>query len=421
MRSAGRPRRWCGARAGSPVVSRAYRETGRTQPAGASTQASATSTLGSSYESGPPATLPNGCDTRGVHFTRPRRPTLRDVAQRAQVSPTTASFVLTGRDDMRISADARRRVLRAAAELSYRPNLTARSLRTKVTRTIALVSDTIATERYAGGLIEGSLSAALAHEHLLFVGESEGDPAVESRLIEDLLGRQVDGFVYASMFTRQVKIPRALIDHPLVLLNCTTRDARIPAVLPDEIGAGRVAAQALLDRGHRDGIYVVGEPDVDVFAARERMAGILEALSGAGADLAGVVDCSWSPGPAYDAVSRFLRTGRQPSALLCLNDRVAFGTYQALQEAGVGVPEETSVVSFDDSELAGWLRPQLTSVALPHHELGRRAVELLLAADPAHPATEIERVAMPLRERLSVGPPCRPARARAERTRIVGP
>jgi LacI family transcriptional regulator len=311
---------------------------------------------------------------------------------------------------MRISEDARHRVLQAAAELSYRPNLTARSLRTKVTRTIALVSDTIATDAYAGGLIDGSLSAALAHEHLLFVSESEGDPDVESRLIEDLLGRQVDGFVYASMYTRQVKIPRALADHPLVLLNCTTRDFRLPAVLPDEVGAGRAAAQALLDRGHRAGIHVVGEPNVDVFAARERMAGILEALSAAGTDLAGVLDCRWAPAPAYEAVSGFLRRGRLPAALICLNDRVALGAYQALQEAGVGIPDDVSVVSFDDSELAGWLRPQLTSIALPHHELGRRAVELLLAGDPAHPATEIERVAMPLRERRSVGPPRQRAR-----------
>jgi LacI family transcriptional regulator len=356
------------------------------------------------------------CDTRQVHFIRPRRPTLRDVAERARVSPTTASFVLTGRDDMRISDDARHRVLTAAAELSYRPNLTARSLRTKVTRTIALVSDTIATEHYAGGLIDGSLAAALAHEHLLFVGETEGDTAVEARLIEDLLGRQVDGFLYAAMFTRQVQVPRALQDHPLVLLNCTSRDANVPAVLPDEVGAGRAAAQVLLDRGHRDRIHVVGEPNVDVFAARERMAGIAEALSAAGARLAGVLDCGWHPEPAYEAVSGLLRRGPPPSALICLNDRVAFGAYQALQEAGVAIPAEVSVVSFDDSELASWLRPQLTSVALPHRELGRRAVELLLDRDPAQPATRIERVPMPLQERLSVGPPRTAARAPAERT-----
>jgi len=327
------------------------------------------------------------------------------------VSPTTASFVLTGRDDMRISDDARDRVLRAAAELSYRPNLTARSLRTKITRTIGLVSDTIATEQYAGGLIDGSLSAALAHQHLLFVCETEGDPKVEARLVEDLLGRQVDGFVYASMFTRQVQVPRALRNHPLVLLNCTTRDARIPAVLPDEVSAGRSAAKALLERGHRDDIYVVGESNVDVFAARKRMAGILEALSGAGVGLAGVLDCAWQPQAVYDAVSELLRLRGRPAALICMNDRVALGAYQALQEADVAIPGEVSVVSFDDSELARWLRPQLTSVALPHQEMGRRAVELLLSE---HPATGIAQVPMPLRERLSVGPPRTSARTPAE-------
>ena len=107
--------------------------------------------------------------------TRPRRVTLREVAQRAGVSPTTASFVLAGREDMRISAEARLRVRRAAAELDYRPNLTARSLRTKVTRTIALVSDTIATGPYGGAMVRGALSAALEEEHLLFVTETDGD------------------------------------------------------------------------------------------------------------------------------------------------------------------------------------------------------------------------------------------------------
>ena len=327
------------------------------------------------------------------------------MAERALVSPTTASFVLAGRTDMRISQQARDRVLQAAFALSYQPNLTARSLRTKITRTIALVSDTIATGHYAGGLIGGSLSAALAHEHHLFVTESQGDSELEVRLIEDLIGRQVDGFVYAAVSTRQAQIPRALHDQPLVLLNCVSPDVAVPTVLPDERGAGQTAVRALLDRGHRGGIYVVGEVNVAVFSAQERMAGILAAAAAADVRLAGVLDCAWWPEQAYDAVSRMLRDGQVPSALVCMNDRVAMGVYQALHEAGIAIPQEVSVVSFDDSELACWLRPQLTSVALPHHELGRRAVELLLAGDSAHPATGIERMPMPLRDRLSVGPP----------------
>src|SRR3982750_4062245 len=118
----------------------------------------------------------------------PQRATLLQVAQRAGVSRSTASFVLTGRhQDMRISEDARQRVLRAAQELDYRPNLMARSLRTKITRTIALVSDPI-----AGRAIHGSLAAAVAHGHLLFIGETEGDPLIEEKLISDFLDRQVD-------------------------------------------------------------------------------------------------------------------------------------------------------------------------------------------------------------------------------------
>lgn len=337
-----------------------------------------------------------------MHLARPRRVTLREVAQRAGVSPTTASFVLAGREDMRISEDARLRVRRAAAELDYRPNLTARSLRTKVTKTIALVSDTIATRQYGGAMVYGALTAALEEEHLLFVTETEGDPEVEARLVEDLLGRQVDGFVYAAMFTRQVRLPRALRGHPVVLLNCTDGDAERPAVLPDERGAGRSAVELLLRHGHRDGIVVLGETPSGVYAARERLAGIEAGLTAAGTRPAAVLECSWWPEAAYEAVRYALAHGAPPRAFVCLNDRVAFGAYQALQEAGARIPADVSVVSFDDSDLAGWLRPALTSVALPHYELGRRAVRILLAPEPVE---GLEQVPMPVRERSSVAPP----------------
>ena len=177
----------------------------------------------------------------------PQRATLLQVAQRAGVSRSTASFVLTGRHlDMRISEDARQRVLRAAQELDYRPNLMARSLRTKVTKTVALVSDTLASDPYAGRAIHGGLAAAVAYGHLLFIGETEGDPVVEERLIDDFLDRQVDAFVYASMFTRYVRLPKQLRGRPVVLLNCLTKTA-VPAqhaIIPDELAAGRSAARA---------------------------------------------------------------------------------------------------------------------------------------------------------------------------------
>jgi LacI family transcriptional regulator len=339
----------------------------------------------------------------------PQRATLLQVAQRAGVSRSTASFVLAGRHlDMRISEDARQRVLRAAQELDYRPNLMARSLRTKVTRTIALVSDTLASDPYAGRAIHGSLAAAVAHGHLLFIGETEGDPVVEEKLISDFLDRQVDAFVYASMFTRYVRVPKQLKGRPVVLLNCLTRAAK-PAyhsVIPDELTAGCNAAKVVLDAGHLDGIHLVGTPARHVFAGRERLAGIKEGLAAGGTRLAGTIDCDWWPDSAYDAVSRALEGGAPPRALICLNDRVALGAYQALRGAGVRIPEDVSVVSFDDSEMAAWLRPQLTSVGLPHYQLGWQAVELLLG-----PAREpgVVRLPMPVRVRASVGKAAEPS------------
>jgi LacI family transcriptional regulator len=338
----------------------------------------------------------------------PQRATLLQVAQRAGVSRSTASFVLAGRHlDMRISEDARQRVLRAAQELDYRPNLMARSLRTKVTKTIALVSDTIASDQYAGRAIHGSLAAAVAHGRLLFIGETEGDPVVEERLISDFLDRQVDAFVYASMFTRYVRLPKLLRGRPVVLLNCLTRAAKPGhhAVIPDEVRAGRSAAEVVAEAGYRDGIHLVGDAAQHIFAGRERLAGIREGLSAAGSKLAGTIGCDWWPDSAYEAVSQALAGGLRPRVLICLNDRIALGAYQAVRGAGLTIPDDVSILSFDDSDLAAWLRPQLTSISLPHYQLGWQAVELLLG-----PETEpsIVRVPMPVRRRASVGSPVEP-------------
>ena len=335
------------------------------------------------------------------HVAAPRV-TLRDVADRAGVSRAAASFVLTGRRDMRISAEAQERVRQAARELDYRPNLLARSLRTNLSQTIGFVSDVVATEPFAGGMIRGSLATALQRRHLMLIGETQGDAAVESRLVRDMLDRGVGGFVYAAMFTRRARPSAALRGHPVVLLNCVGHRPGHPTVIPDEEGAGAAAASVLLAAGHRTGIYVVGSVLPETLAAQERMAGIRRTLEAAGAAPAGHLDCMWWPEPARAAVTGLLHDGGRPRALVCLNDRIALGAYQALAAAGLGVPDDVSVVAFDDSDLASWLRPGLTSVAIPHVELGRVAVEVLLDGGRTD---AVHRVAMPVRERDSVAPP----------------
>lgn len=344
----------------------------------------------------------------------PRRVTLAEVAEHAGVSRTTASLVLAGRGrELRISEGVEQRVVEAARELEYRPNIVSRSLRTGTTRTIGFVSDTVATSRLAGDMIKGALEAAREQGMLLFIGETEGEADLERGLLQAMHDRQVDGIVFASMFTRAVKVPAALTTGPAVLLNAVSKRAStIPSVVPDEVEAGRAAARVLLDAGHHDGIHLIGAgPRVrdvppEALAGVERLTGIREVLTGAKVRIAsGRVCADWQSEYGYEATRDLLENTR-PRALVCLNDRLAVGAYQALDDFGLKIPADVSVISFDDHPVAGWIRPKLTTIALPHYELGRKAVEVLLdeiKGTAAH--GETHRVPMPVRMRDSVASP----------------
>lgn len=348
----------------------------------------------------------------------PRRVTLADVAEAAGVSRTTVSLVLSGRGrDHRISQASEERIRAAADEMGYRPNIVSAGLRTGRTQTIGFVSDTVATSRFAGDMIKGALEAARERGVMLFVGETEGDAELERALLQAMNDRQVDGIILASMYTRRITVPKGLNAASTVLLNAVPKpSSRLPVVLPDEIEAGRTAARVLLESGHRDGIHLIGagpgprNVPPDSVAAVERLAGIREVLGAAGAAVASGRLCgAWEPEDGLAATRELLENGR-PEALICLNDRLAFGAYQALADAGLDVPGDVSVISFDDHPIASWIRPQLTTIALPHYELGRKAVDVLFAEiDRARgedgPDDRTYRVPMPLRTRSSVAPP----------------
>lgn len=310
----------------------------------------------------------------------PSKVTLSDVAARAGVSTTTASYILNGRTaQMRISPETERRVRAAVVELGYRPNVSARNLRTSTTKTIGVISDLVASGHYASQMVTGASAAARASGHLLVIGETESDPEVERLLIEEMLDRQVDGIVYVRLVHTEVTVPGSLRHGPAVLLNCVDRATTLPAVVPDELQGGRAAADVLLEAGVAERVFVVGEdPTPNALAGPLRLRGLRSRLREAGHRLGGVVPCDWTVEAAHDAVHLWLMSDVHPTALVCLNDRVAMGTYQALATNGLDVPRDVSVVSFDGSELASWLRPPLTTVALPFAALGARAVRLLL-------------------------------------------
>lgn len=315
-------------------------------------------------------------------MTRRRSATLRDVASTAGVSRTTASYILNGRaDEMRIAPGTVARVQEAVAELDYRPNRNARSLRTRRTATVGLISDQIAGEQYGSSMLTGASIAARELQHVVVMGESGGDRLLERLLIEEMRERDVDGVVYATRTARTVQLPEGLRDMRAVLLNCEDPEARIPSVIPDDEGGGRTAAATLLAAGVED-VWVLGEdPTPGSTAGPRRMTGIQAELAAHGLDVGGVLPCDWSVTEAFAATSRWLAGGGRAGGLICMNDRVAMGSYQALAEAGLRVPDDISVVSFDGSALAGWLRPVLTSVELPFPDLGALAVRRLLDLD----------------------------------------
>ncbi len=335
---------------------------------------------------------------------------IRDVAAAAGVSPTTVSLVLNARAPGRIPESTRERVRAAAAELGYEPNALARGLRTQRTHTIGLISDKIATTPYAVRMVEAAQDVARDHGRLVFLVNTDGDPALERDAVQALLARQVDGLVYACMWHRVVDPPAGL-PAGTVFLDCAPVGGGYPAVVPDDHGGARTAVRALLDAGHRRIAYVDIDEDPLPIASGLRLAGYREELAAAGVDpdpALHVRTASNAAGgrAAVDALLT-LPADRRPTGLFFFNDRMAAGAYVSARHHGLRIPEDLSIVGYDDQQLiAAELDPPLTTVALPHYEMGRWATEVLLGSIEAPDGEDgVLRMPCPLIPRASVGPP----------------
>ncbi|HEY5787120.1 MAG TPA: LacI family DNA-binding transcriptional regulator [Microlunatus sp.] len=316
--------------------------------------------------------------------------TMRDVAERSGVSVTTVSHVLNDVPGKRINPQTRSRVLRAADELLYRPNQLARGLRTQRSGMIGFLSDQVSTTPYAGRMIVGAQAAAEEVGSLLLLLDSGGDPDLEEREVEALRERQVDGIVYATYYHRVVHPPANLADGPVVLLDARSADGSISSVVPDEVGGARSAVEVLLAAGHRRIGFVTTDEEI---AARDlRLTGYRQALEvyGLPFDPALVALGGADAQAGFAAAHQLLAPPGRPTAIFCFKDLAAMGVYQAAGELGLSIPEDLSVVGFDDQLLISEsLRPGLTTVALPHEEMGRWAVRTLLERidAPSQPAS----------------------------------
>jgi LacI family transcriptional regulator len=330
-------------------------------------------------------------------------PTLQDVARAAGVSIATASFVANGRQDVRLTDATRERVQKVIADLGYRANAIAKTLADGGSRFIGLVADAIATTPFAGQIIHGAQDEAWRQGYVLLVANTEGDEGVEAEAIGMMLAHQVRGILYSTWFHREVDVPTSLSVANTVLVNCYSRSSSYAAVVPDEVQGGLTATQMLLDAGHRRIAFINTTSEAP--ARWGRLAGYQEALAQAGVDSdpALILDAQPDQEGGYAAVDAILAAGA--TAVFCHNDRVAMGLYAALGDRGLRVPADIAVVGFDNQEvISAHLRPPLSTVQLPHYELGVAGVRALLERE-AIVSTEIVTVACPPVVRGSVAPP----------------
>ena len=327
-----------------------------------------------------------------------------DIAQRVGVSRTAVSFVLNNRDDTSVSPATRERILRAAEELGYRPHAAARALAAQRSGLVGLVTE-IVTSPFGMETVKGAQDRSWQDGKFLLIAATEGKPELEQMAIEKLLEQRVEGLIYASGFHREVTLPPIALDVPTVLVHCFDAQGRLPSIVPDEEAGGHSATRRLIEAGHRRIAFINLERDT--VAAQGRLAGYHRALIEAGVvpedELVTSVDSSADGG--YVAACALLDLTDRPTALFCGTDRIAMGAYDAIKERGLSIPADVAVVGFDNQELiAAYLRPKLTTVALPFHEMGTRGVEMLGAALAAGQPIAAEQVTVgcPLVERSSV-------------------
>lgn len=332
----------------------------------------------------------------------PPRVTMKEVALHAGVSQSTVSFVLNGNDDMRISAETRRKVLKAVRDLGYRPRGAGRPPKAAGQRVIGLMFDEIATSTFASISIEGVQEEGWKSGVLVEVIMTGGDPDHEAAALRKWSADRVEGVIYASILTRRVTPPEALAKHRAILMNCYDPDGRYASVVPAERRGGEAATRMLIEAGHRRIAFISGEPWME--ASDQRMEGYERALRAANlpVDPALIAEGNFLPSGGHAATHRLLDAVR-PDAIFCANDLMAVGCYEALKERGETVGKSIAVFGYDDQEIAQHLNPPLSTVLLPHREMAQWCAARLL--DRELPAVTTLRMECPCVVRAShLGP-----------------
>ncbi len=304
--------------------------------------------------------------------------TLKDVAELAGVDVSTASRVLNGAS-FRVRENTRQKVLAAARQLGYQPNALARSLRVGKTNMFALIIPDI-TNPFFAELSKGAEDATASYGYSLIICNTEDRPEPEEEYIRALRERQIDGFLVATAHNGGTSA-RKLIEanYPLVLVNRRMRGVRTGYVVADDASGAKDAVNYLIQLGHRRIAHISGYLHADT--ARRRLDAYVSTMTSHGLaqetrDLTVESDFTFKGG--QDAMTALLELPERPTAVFVANDVMALGAMTITQARGIRVPDDISIVGFNDIALAQYSYPRLTTVRTPSYEMGALAAQMLL-------------------------------------------
>lgn len=329
--------------------------------------------------------------------------TIKEVARKAGVSYATVSHVIN--NTRFVSQDTRERVLFAMQEVNYRPNDLARSLRSGKTNTIGLIIPDSANPFFAeiGRSIEGT---AFQLGYSVILCNAEQDPRREEFYVDVLTKKQIDGVIFAAS-GEQTGPLQYLLDKgiPLVLINRDLANINLDAVLIDDRQGGYLATHHLIELGHRRIACIAGPRTTT--PSGDRVTGFQKALAEAGIpyDEELVVRGDYHPGSGYEITLRWLALPDPPTAIFCANDLMAVGALGAAARTRIRVPEELSIIGYDDIELARFCTPPLSTISQPKSKIGTLATQFL-AERIADKTCPTRRVTLPVELilRESAGP-----------------